>query len=58
MTSDRPAVNERPRIQGSADLVAGAASVIGSLSSGELLAGTGYGAANASGPGVSLAVPA
>jgi MFS family permease len=56
LLTDRLAVNERPRIQGSADLVVGAASVIGSLSSGELMAGTGYGAANAIGIGVALVV--
>lgn len=56
LLTDRLAVNERPSIQGSADLVVGAASVIGSLSSGELMASAGYGAANAIGIGVSLAV--
>jgi MFS family permease len=56
LLTDRLAVNEQPRIQGSADLVVGAASVIGSLSSGELMAGAGYGAANVIGIGVSLVV--
>ena len=56
LLTDRLAVNERPRIQGSADLVVGVASVIGSLSSGELMAGAGYGAASAIGIGVSLVV--
>jgi MFS family permease len=56
LLTDRLAVNEQPRIQGSADLVVGMASVIGSLSSGELLASAGYGAANAIGIGVSLIV--
>jgi MFS family permease len=56
LLTDRLAVNEQPRIQGSADLVVGAASVIGSLSSGELMASAGYGAANAIGIGVALAV--
>jgi MFS family permease len=56
LLTDRLAVNERPRIQGTADLVVGAASVIGSLSSGELMASAGYGAANAIGIGVSLIV--
>ena len=56
LLTDRLAVNEQPRIQGSADLVVGAASVIGSLSSGELMAGAGYGAASAIGIGVALAV--
>jgi MFS family permease len=56
LLTDRLAVNEQPRIQGSADLVVGVASVIGSLSSGELLASAGYGAANAIGIGVALVV--
>jgi MFS family permease len=56
LLTDRLAVNEQPRIQGSADLVVGVASVVGSLSSGELLASAGYGAANAIGIGVSLMV--
>ena len=56
LLTDRLAVNEQPSIQGSADLVVGAASVIGSLSSGELMASAGYGAANAIGIGVALAV--
>lgn len=56
LLTDRLAVHEQPRIQGSADLVVGAASVIGSLSSGELIAGAGYGAANAIGIGVALVV--
>ncbi len=56
LLTDRLAVNERPSIQGSADLVVGAASVIGSLSSGELMASAGYGAATAIGMGVSLGV--
>jgi MFS family permease len=54
LLTDRLAVNERPRIQGTADLVVGAAAVIGSLSSGELMASAGYGAANAIGIGVAL----
>jgi MFS family permease len=56
LLTDRLAVNEQPRMQGSADVVVGAASVIGSLSSGELIAGAGYGAANAIGIGVSVIV--
>ena len=56
LLTDRLAVNERPRIQGTADLVVGAASVVGSLSSGELMANAGYGAANAIGIGASLVV--
>lgn len=56
LLTDRLAVNEQPRIQGSADLVVGAASVIGSLSSGELMVSAGYGAAKAIGIGVSLAI--
>lgn len=56
LLTDRLAVNERPSIQGTADLVVGAASVIGSLSSGELMASAGYGTANAIGIGVSLIV--
>jgi MFS family permease len=56
LLTDRLAVNERPHIQGSADLVVGAASVIGSLSSGELMASVGYGAANAIGIGMSLII--
>ena len=56
LLTDRLAVNEQPRIQGTADLVVGAASVIGSLSSGELMASAGYGAANAIGIGVALII--
>jgi MFS family permease len=56
LLTDRLAVNERPRIQGTADLVVGAASVVGSLSSGELMESAGYGAANAIGIGVALIV--
>jgi len=56
LLTDRLAVNEQPRIQGTADLVVGAASVVGSLSSGELMASAGYGAANAIGIGVALIV--
>ncbi len=56
LLTDRLAVNEQPRIQGSADLVVGVASVVGSLASGELLASAGYGAANAIGIGVALIV--
>ncbi len=56
LLTDRLVVYEQPRIQGSADLVVGAASVIGSLSSGELMAGAGYGAANAIGISVAVIV--
>ncbi|CAG0935211.1 Riboflavin transporter RfnT [Thermoflexales bacterium] len=56
LLTDRLAVNERPSIQGSADLVVGAASVIGSLGSGELMASAGYGAVNAIGIGVALII--
>lgn len=56
LLTDQLAVNERPGIQGSADLVVGAASVIGSLSSGEVMASAGYGAANAIGIGVALII--
>ena len=56
LLTDRLAVNERPRMQGSADLIVGVASVIGSLSSGELIASAGYGAANAIGIGVALII--
>lgn len=56
LLTDRLAVNERASIQGSADLVVGVASVIGSLSSGELMVSAGYGAANAIGIGVSLII--
>ena len=41
---------------GSTDLVVGVTSVIGSLSSGEVMASAGYGAANAIGVGVSLII--
>ena len=56
LLTDRLAIGERPSIQGSVDLVVGGASVIGSLSSGELMASAGYGSANAIGIGVSLIV--
>jgi MFS family permease len=56
LLTDRLAVNERASIQGSADLVVGVASVIGSLSSGEVMASAGYGAANAIGIGVSFII--
>lgn len=56
LLTDRLAINEQARMQGSADLVVGAASVIGSLSSGELMAAAGYGAANAIGIGAALVI--
>jgi MFS family permease len=56
LLTDRLATRERASIQGSTDFVVGAASVIGSLSSGELMASAGYGAANVIGIGVSLIV--
>jgi MFS family permease len=56
LLTDRLAVNERAGIQGSTDLVVGVASVIGSLSSGEVMANAGYGAANAIGIGVSFII--
>ncbi len=56
LLTDRLTVSEQPRIQGSADLVVSAASVVGSLSSGELMAAAGYGAANAIGIGIAALI--
>ncbi len=56
LLTDRLQVHERARIQGTADLVVGAASVIGSLGSGELMASGGYQSAATIGLGVALIV--
>ncbi len=56
LLTDRLQVHERARMQGTADLVVGAASVIGSLSSGELMASMGYQSAATIGMGVALIV--
>jgi MFS family permease len=56
LLTDRLQAHERAPIQGTADLVVGAASVVGSLSSGELMASVGYQSAATIGMGVALVV--
>jgi MFS family permease len=56
LLTDRLQAHERAPIQGTADLVVGAASVVGSLSSGELMASVGYQSAGTIGMGVALVV--
>ena len=56
LLTDRLRVNERARIQGAADLVVSVASAIGSLSSGELIAGAGYQAVAPIGLGLAVII--
>jgi MFS family permease len=56
LLTDRLRVGERARLQGAADVVVSVSSAIGSLSSGELMAQVGYGAAATIGMGLALII--
>jgi MFS family permease len=58
LLTDRLRVGERARLQGAADVVVSVSSAIGSLSSGELMAQVGYGAAATIGMGLALIIVA